>query len=104
MNAFMVDQPALTPQQHVDTSVTIADTHLRDLFDATAQHGIVDPFRAVMQYLAIHIQESTHPPLAQMPGAAHLRQHGRAARRSYHFFLSTSCRMCRSSVRSATTC
>lgn len=62
----------------------------------------VDFDRTVVENRTIDFEDSAGATLAQSPGLADPRQHNRAPHLRHHFFLTTSCSTCRSSVRSAT--
>src|SRR5919201_6760196 len=103
MHAFAIDQPAFPAQHDVNAQITEARPIERDLANAHAQWRLVFrlgapiPGRAAQQCQPARLLHARPEVLADPPGEL------AAARRFQTFFRSTSWRMCRSSVRSATT-
>src|SRR6478752_1213280 len=103
MHALAVDQPALTPQQNVDAQIAEARAVKSKLSDTHAQRCLIlgqaapIPGRAPQQHQPARLLH-TRPEVLADP----VRELA-AARRLQTFFRSTSWRMWRSSVKSATT-
>src|SRR5262249_36552318 len=102
VSAFVIVTPAFAPQQDVDARKTVAHPRLGDLFHPLSHRPIVTRLVHITIDAAMQKYGRTGTPLrdpilrqqhhCQLPASAGLQS----------FFLSTSCSICLSSVRSAT--
>jgi hypothetical protein len=70
VHALLVDEPAVTPKQNVDTPVAVAYPRFRDLFDPLLQFGLVAATALVVIARSFIFQHRAGAPGAHSPAAA----------------------------------
>ena len=100
--SLVVDFPALSQQQHMDTSVSIAYAHPGHLPNPFSQYGLSVLHRFVSLGITVYLQHRAHAPLADGVLLQKVFRCLFAVDRPYQFFESTSCNMALSKLRSAT--
>jgi hypothetical protein len=103
VDAFDIDRPAISPQQHVDAPATVAHPGLADAFDAMLEVGLVAALRLVDVKCTINLEGRAGTPDRYLPVTAQqLVDKFALAARLQSFFERTSCSIALSKDRSAT--
>lgn len=101
MDLLGVHDPALTAQDVRDTTMAVADVRRADLLDAFLQNGRIGAAGMIVATGSIERQNPAGPPDRNAPVQQHAVDQLALPIRSQGFRLITSCRLSRSSVRSA---
>jgi hypothetical protein len=104
VNPLVVHHPSLPAQQNIDPVIAIARAHRRKIADAPHQRRLVGSVRHVAHRRPVDAERKATAPLADRVGRLDVRDELAPPPRRQSFFASTSCKMCLSRLRSATSC
>jgi hypothetical protein len=105
IGALVIVSPAFTPQEHVNARKTVSDPGLGDLFDALADGSVVArTLQFVINKRAGNVANGTRASSRNAVFVDQLFDELPPLLRPQSFFFNTSCSICLSNVRSATTC
>lgn len=99
---LVIDAPALAPQQHMNTSVTVAHPRLADFPDPPLEAGLLGAAGLVAVSGGVHTEHSARPPDRHIPLTPHPVHQLALASRPYRAQWMMSCSISRSRIRSAT--
>ena len=98
----MVHNPAFSPEQNVNPVIAVAHPGLRDVADAHKQRRLIRPDRPVTYAAPIKGQYGATAPLTDRMARLDVPGNLALPIRPQTFFDKTSCKMCLSKLRSAT--
>src|SRR5262249_45691363 len=104
VHAFVIDAPTFPAQQGVQSSIAIADPHTCQLAQTHTERRLVIGAAAIPIRAPMAPDHPACSPFTYAKADAHEVHQRLLLRRLYSFFRSTSWSMCRSKVRSATSC